>query len=261
MIKLKTKEEIKLLRIGGKKLSQILNKVGAQVKPGVTTEYLNNMAEKLIIEAGGRPSFKNYQTGANDLPYPTTLCTSINDEVVHAPAIPGRILRAGDIIGLDIGMEFPYSKDKAGLYTDMAITFPVGRISPEAEKLLAVTKKSLWLAIKRLKPGMTINDIGGIIEDYVEPFGYGIVRQLVGHGVGYKPHEDPQVPNYRAGRQYDKVLQSGLVIAIEPMINIGGWEIETADDDFTIQTTDGSLSAHFEHSIALTDKGALVLTA
>jgi len=273
MITIKTKEEIKLLREGGKILSNVLTQVCKMAKPGISTEALENLACELIEKAGGRPAFKNYEVFAGEY-YPTALCTSINEEVVHAPAIPGRTLKDGDIIGLDIGMEYPigekaknvkiknkYSK-LGGYYTDMSRTVAIGKIDKKAKKLMDVTKKSLEIAIKLVKPGNTLNDIGSAIQKYVESHGFSVVEDLVGHGVGHKVHEDPQVFNYDFSDMQieDTVLKAGMVIAIEPMVNMGGYEIETGDDNFSIITKDRSLSAHYEHTIAITEKGHIVIT-
>lgn len=251
-----------MLREGGKILAEILKKISEITVPGATTEELEKMACDLIREAGGRPSFKGYKSVLDEKPYPTALCTSINNEIVHAPSLPARTLKEGDIIGVDIGMEYPYKKDVNGYYTDMAVTLAVGKIDKEASRLISVTKKSLDLAIKKVKPGNTLNDIGSTIQQFAEANGFSVVRDLVGHGVGHDVHEEPRVPNYEIPRKsIDNVtLKPGMVIAIEPMINTGEWGIEIASDDLTILTIDGSLSAHFEHTIAVTENGYLVLT-
>jgi len=262
MITIKKKEEIEILREGGKILAGILNKIAKEVKPGITTADLEKMACDLIKEAGGRPSFKGYQSLLDDKPFPTALCASINDEIVHAPSLPERILKDGDIIGLDLGMEYPCRKNKNGYYTDMAVTLGVGKIDKEAIELMAVTKESLDLAIKKIKPGNTINDIGRTVQQFAESKGFAVVRELVGHGVGYDVHEEPRVPNYEVPEKSleNAVLKPGMVIAVEPMVNRGGWKVKSALDGFTILTADKSLSAHFEHTVAVTDNGYLVLT-
>lgn len=244
-------------------MASILYKMAKEVKPGITTADLEKMACNLIKQAGGRPSFKGYQSLLDDKPYPTALCASINNEIVHAPALPARILEDGDIIGLDLGMEYPYRKNKNGYYTDMAITLGVGKIEEEAAELIAVTRESLELAIRKIKPGNTINDIGRTVQQFAESKGFAVVRELVGHGVGYDVHEDPRVPNYEIPEKSleNAVLKPGMVIAVEPMVNLGGWRVETSPDDFTILTADGSLSAHFEHTIAVMEEGYLVITA
>src|SRR3989339_2015323 len=273
MIRLKTKEEIKILREGGKKLASVLNMVAEKAVPGATTGELEALACALIQEAGGRPAFKNLPMG-NDLVFPTALCTSINDEIVHAPALPARTLKSGDIVGIDIGMEYPikYQDDRSprnkysrlgGYYTDMAVTLIVGAVDAEIKALVDTTKEALDLGIKKVKPGNTLNDIGKTIQIFVEARGFSVVRDLVGHGVGHKIHEDPPVPNYAfvdSGWR-DTVLKPGMVIAIEPMINMGSWQIRQNDGGFAYLTVDGSLSAHFEHTIAVTEDGCEVLTA
>lgn len=273
MITIKTEEEVRVLRNGGKVLSSVLKEVAKLVRPGATTMDLEEKACELIKKAGGRPAFKGYKQSRRMKGFPTALCTSINDEIVHAPAKPARILRQGDIIGIDIGMEYPIQKKIAkniifnkfsklgGYYTDMAVTVMVGDIKDkEVLRLIKVTKKSLSLAIRQVKPGNTINDIGKAIQKYVEGEKFSVVRDLVGHGVGYEVHEDPQVPNYGITYLDDIVLKPGMVIAIEPMVNTGKSDITTGADGMTIKTLDESLSAHFEHTVAVTCDGCLIIT-
>jgi methionyl aminopeptidase len=257
MIILKTEKEIEIIRQGGKRLAKILRRLGKEIRPGVTTRDLERLACEIIERAGGKPSFKGYQSKYDKKPYPTALCISVNDEVVHAPAMPVRILREGDIVGIDVGMRFP-AKD--GYYTDMAETFAVGKVSSEAKRLMEVTKKSLKLAIKTVRPGSTLNDIGRAVEDYVLANGFSVVRDLVGHGVGTAVHEEPNVPNFSFDERADITLKPGMVIAIEPMINAGGYQVYTASDGLTIKTVDHSLSAHFEHTVAVTKRGHKILT-
>ena len=263
MIAIKTKEEITILREGGRILAEILNKLKDEVEPGVTTGDLEEIACHLIAQAGGRPSFKGYKNKHDLKPFPTALCTSINNEVVHAPSLPARKLKAGDIIGIDIGMAYPSGQGRREYYTDVAITLPVGKVSQQARELIKVTRESLALAIKKVKPGNTLSLIGSVIEHYVEKENsFFVVRDLVGHGVGYDVHEEPQVPNFVSKeKKFTKVvLKPGMVIAIEPMVNIGSWPIKVGTDNFTILTTDGSLSAHFEHTVAVSDEGGIILT-
>ncbi len=275
MVYQKTPAEIAVIRAGGRILAQILNEVAAAVKPGVSTLVLENILVRRIEEAGGRPAFKDYDMGGG-LKFPSALCASINDEVVHGTAIPGRLLKAGDIIDLDIGMEWPVNPDirkeynfptnklssGGGYYTDMCQTVPVGKISQEARRLLKVTKQCLDLGIKQAQAGNTLEDIGATIQKYAEAQGYGVVRDLVGHGIGYHAHEDPNVFNYSIGRRSREnlTLKPGMVICIEPMINEGAWQINIADNDYTVLTADGSLSAHFEHTIVITEDGPEILT-
>jgi methionyl aminopeptidase len=259
MITLKTKEEIAILKEGGHKLAQILRQLVKATKPGVGSAALEKMALELIAKAGGEPAFKDYDMG-NNIFFPSALCVSINNEVVHGPAVPNRVFKSGDLVDLDIGMKWP--KGKNGLYTDTCYTVGVGKVSKEAKQLLKVSQKSLELALKQVKPGKTLNDIGKAVEDYVAPYGYGIVRDLVGHGVGYEAHEEPNVFNYEIGHHSpeNEVLKTGLVIAIEPMINLGTWKVKVAPNGYTVLTADGSLSAHFEHTVVVTDKGCQIIT-
>jgi methionyl aminopeptidase len=274
MITIKTKLEIETLRAGGKILSRILKRIAAEVKPGVSTEKLENLAVELIEKAGGRPAFKNYEV-ANGRFFPTALCASVNDEIVHGLPIPGRILQEGDIIGLDLGMEYPVSALEAkkfsarnkysslgGFYTDTAITVPVGRIDKKIKKLLEATKKALEIAIKEARPNNTLNALGTAVENYILTQGFSVVRDLVGHGVGHGVHEDPEVFNYEFVSYgiRDTVLKPGMVIAIEPMVNMGKSETKSGSNGFSILTADGSLSAHFEHTVAITEKGNIVIT-
>ena len=260
MIIIKTKKEIEILRQGGKRLAAILKKIAKEVKPGVTTGFLENLAGRLIKEARGRSSFKNYKSLLETKAFRTALCTSINNEVVHAPALPSRKLNAGDIVGIDIGMEYPFGPDTRGYYTDMAVTLPVGKISKEARRLLAATKKCLELAVKEIRPEITLNIVSKTIQNYIESQGLAVVRDLVGHGVGTAVHEEPQIPNYEVESSNKIILKPGMVLAIEPMVNIGDYAIKSLRDGFTIVTADGSLSAHFEHTVVVTEKGCEILT-
>lgn len=254
MVKLKTTKEIETMKEGGKILAEVLALVIKKIKPGIGTVELNQYAEELIKNRGGRPSFKNYKTAWAEHAYPSALCVSVNNEVVHGLAEPNRILKNGDIVGLDCGLE--YKK----FYTDMAKTVAVGKISQEAKKIIEVTEAALLKGIRKIKPGGRLFDISRVIQSYVEQNGFSVVRQLVGHGVGYSAHEDPQVPNYVSREFQDIELQPGLTLAIEPMVNFGSWEVDTLDDGWTIVTHDGSLSAHFEHTVAVTAKGYEIIT-
>jgi len=253
MITIKNKKEIKTLAKGGAILSSILHRVAKEAKAGVSTEYLNNLAEVLIEKKGAKPSFKGF--GLTN-PYPAALCASINEHVVHSIPSSEKILKEGDIIGLDLGIKYP---GQNGLYTDMAITVGIGKINQEAKKLIEVTREALKLIIKKLKPGITTGDLGHLIQEYVESQGFSAVRELVGHGVGYEVHEEPKLPNY--GRPGEgEVLKEGMVLAFEPMINAGGWQVEFGEDGWDVTTKDKSLSAHFEHTVVVTKKGCEVLT-
>ncbi len=248
---IKSKKEIEIIREGGVILNKILRKTAALVKPGVSTSELDKFAEKEIIAAGGRPSFKNYGEDGNF--FPASLCTSVNDVVVHGIPSKKAILKEGDIIGLDIGMQYK------GLFTDTAITVVVGEVSKDIQKLLDVTQQALAAGIKAAKFGNRIGDISAAVEKVAELGDYGVVRDLVGHGVGYDVHEAPQVPNYgKAGTGME--LVEGMVLAIEPMFNLGGYKVVFEDDGWTISTFDGKPSAHFEHTVVVTKKGGDILT-
>ena len=263
MITFKTEQEITILCEGGKLLASVLDEVRKIIKPGIETGQIELLVISKIKKAGGRPSFKGYKSHSGGNAYPTAVCTSINDEIVHAPALPSRILRQGDIVGVDIGMEYPYEQyGPAGLYTDMAVTFAVGKISAKSKKLLRTAKECLDLAIREACPGNTLKNIASVIQGHAEKNGFSVVRDLVGHGVGYSVHEEPNIPNYVAQRSgLDKIrLCPGMVLAIEPMITDGDWKISIGSDGHTIHTADGSLSAHFEHTIAITPKGNSIVT-
>jgi methionyl aminopeptidase len=275
MIYLKNENEVRAIREGGKRLSVILKKLLKSVKPGVSSLALEKMANEEIKNCGGSSAFKNYPMGGGIF-FPSTLCVSINNEVVHGAAFPERIIKAGDIVDLDIGMEWPveaslreqyilpinkYSK-KGGFFTDTCATVGAGAISREAKKLLNVSRECLMLAIKKVKPGNKLNDIGKAVEDYAEKHGYGVVRDLVGHGVGYFAHEAPDVFNFTiADNSPDNItLEAGMVIAIEPMINLGGERVKIAKNGYTVLTADNSLSAHFEHTVLITKTGVEIIT-
>lgn len=247
MLDKKTSLEIQVLREGGQILHQILQTLADQVRPGISGSELNKMAEELIAKSGAKPSFKNYRG------FPHALCVSVNQTVVHG--IPdSRPLEEGDIVGLDLGVKYK------GLYTDSAITVPVGSVSKAAQQLITVTQKSLAIAISQVKPGQGIELIGQAIEKFVKPYGYGIVQDLAGHGVGRAVHEDPYVPNYDTGQKMAKMFP-GLVLAIEPMLIMGGdFRVETADNGWNVDSRDGSLTAHFEHTVVVTEDACEILT-
>lgn len=254
MVKLKTKEDIAILREGGKRHAYILNEIAKKVIPGVSTKELNDYALVLIKQGGDIPAFLNYSPKGAKKPYPAALCVSVNDEVVHGiPNEEVKILKEGDIVSLDLGLKHK------GLITDAAITLPVGNVSQELSKLLQDTKSALMAGIKQAKGGNRIGDISSAIERVAVANGYGLIEELCGHGVGYDVHEDPFVPNY--GEAYKgMILSPGLVIAIEPMFNIGSKEIFLDRDGYTYKTEDGKPSAHFEHTILITKGNAEILT-
>jgi len=250
---IKSKEDIAAIRAGGRILARVLRAVAEAVHPGLSTADLDAMAEKLIRDAGGTPAFKGYKAFGAQAAYPATLCTSVNDEVVHGIPSVHSILKEGDIIGLDIGMQYE------GRYTDMAVSVAVGKTDDRAQRLIAVTKKSLDIAISKVCSGVSIGDIGDAVQTYIEAQGFGIVRDLVGHGVGHEVHEDPVIPNFGKSGHGPK-LQEGMVIALEPMVTEGSWRVKIDADEWTWRTKDGSRAAHFEHTILVTKDGAEVLT-
>lgn len=254
MIRLKTKEEIEVLREGGKRLAHILEQVAREVRPGVTTSELDELGHRLMVSAGDTPAFLNYTPSGSKRPYPASLCICVNDEIVHGiPNEDPRTLEEGDIVTLDAGL---IHKD---LITDHAITVPVGEISAEKRKLLTITKEALSIGIKAAQPGGRIGDIGSVIEAHAKKHGITVVSQLTGHGVGFGVHEDPFVPNY--GRKgTGERIEPGLVIAIEPIFTLGEDGIKLHSDGYTCLTKDGAASAQFEHTIAITEKGPEILT-
>ena len=257
MVTIKKPAEVKALRQGGRFLAEILDEILAYAKVGVKTIELDRLAEDLIVKKGGTPAFKNYQGRGEEKPFPTTICASVNNQLVHTPA-GNYQLKVGDILTVDIGMKWP-AKDP-GYYTDMAKTIPIGKISPLARKLLKVTQKSLELGIKQVKSGNHISDISRAVQSYFEAQGFFVVRQLVGHGVGYQVHEEPRVPNYIDKNQKDLELKAGMVLAIEPMVNVGDAAVRSLADGWTVVTADGKLCAHFEHTVAVTKNGTEILT-
>ncbi len=253
MIILKTKKEIADLREGGKILASVHSALVKHVKIGVSTKDLDNIAIELIKKAGGEPAFLNYKPEGVSTPFPATLCVSVNNEIVHGIPKENKILKDGDIVSLDLGVKYK------GLFTDAAITVPVGKISKADKKLLDVTKEALNVGIEQARVGNTVGDIGYAIEKYIKPYKYGIVKDLSGHGVGKYIHEDPYIPNYGKAGKGEK-LTEGMVIAIEPMINAGTSRISVDRDGWTIKTADASRSAHFEHTVAITKNGPIILT-
>ena len=246
MIRIRSKKEIELIATSCQIVSDTLDMLSDHVKPGVKINDLDKMAEKFIINCGARPAFKGY------MGFPATLCVSVDDEVVHG--IPNdRILKEGQIVGIDCGAE------KDGYFGDHARTFSVGNIANDKQKLMDITHKSLMLGIAEASPDNFVSDIGYAIQSYVEKYGYSVVRELVGHGIGTELHEEPQIPNYGEPKQGYR-LREGMCIAIEPMINLGSKEIKTDSDGWTIRTLDGQVSAHFEHTIAITSNGPRILS-
>lgn len=244
MVIIKSAEEIAIMRQCGRILSGILDKLRMETKPGIKTSQLDAMVVKESEKRGVKPSFKNYRG------FPANLCVSVNDEIVHG--IPSeRVLLEGDIVSLDIGVKFN------GFHTDMAITVGVGQISEEAKELISVTEDSLKAGIAQAINGAWVGDISAAIQHYAESKGFSVVREYTGHGVGRDLHEEPQIPNFVSGKGL--LLRKGMTLAIEPMINIGDWHTKLAPNQWTVLTADGSLSAHFEHSIVITDGEAEIL--
>lgn len=244
----KSPSELDKMRASGRIVRQVLDTVRAMVKPGVSTMDLERAAEKKIKELGAKPAFKGYYD------YPCVLCTSVNQEIVHGIPSPKRVLKEGDIVSIDCGVVLD------GYYGDAAITVPVGeKLAPEVQKLLEVTEASLYRGIAAAQIGNTVGDVGAAVQELVEANGFSVVREFVGHGIGTRLHEDPQVPNYGT-RGHGARLREGMVIAIEPMVNAGTPGARVLDDKWTAVTEDGSFSAHFEHCVAVTENGPLILT-
>jgi methionyl aminopeptidase len=246
LITIKSPREIETMRRSGSITARVLGNLMRAVRPGKTTRELDELAEKQIRELGGTPTFKGYNG------FPASICTSVNEEVVHG--IPGGyVLKEGDLLSIDIGTTFER------YVSDSAVTVAVGAISQAAQSLLWVTQECLMRGIARMQPGSHLGDIGAAVQAHAEAHGYGVVRELVGHGIGTHMHEEPQVPNFgRAGAGIE--LRAGLVLAVEPMITQGHHTVETLQDDWTVVTADGKLAAHFEHTIAITDAGPKILT-
>ena len=246
MITIKSKHEFEIMREAGRIVAMVHAEMARIVAPGITTKELDSIAEAIIRKAGATPSFKGY----ND--FPASICASVNEELVHG--IPSkRVLNEGDIISIDVGAYYK------GYHGDSAWTYPVGAISQKAQELLDVTQESLFQGIRQAQPGNRLSDISHAVQVYAESLGYSIVRDYVGHGIGRDMHESPQVPNYGpAGRGLR--LRPGMALAIEPMVNVGSYDVVTLDDDWTVVTKDGSLCAHFEHTVAIHEEGPVIMT-
>jgi len=246
VIIIKSEEEINKVGKACRIVAETLGYIRDFVREGVSTRELERKAEEFILARGGTPAFKGYRG------YPASICTSVNEQVVHGIPSEAR-LREGDIISIDLGVYH------GGFYGDAAVTLPVGRISPGAQRLLRVTEEALWAGIGAVREGARVSDIGSAVQGHVEANGFSVVRTFVGHGIGKLLHEEPQVPNYGTPGKGPR-LRTGMTLAIEPMVNAGGYEVVVLDDGWTAVTADGSLSAHFEHTVAVTENGASVLT-
>ncbi len=247
MIVIKSKNEIETMRAAGKIVAETLDALKAITKPGVTTYDLDQLAQAIITKHGAKPTFKGYRG------FPASICASVNSEVVHGIPSKKRVLQSGDIIAIDVGATLK------GLVGDAAVTLPVGNVSDKAKRLMEATEAALWAAIAQCRVGNYLEDISSTIQDFAESRGYSVVRQYVGHGVGRQMHEDPQIPNYRQGKRGPQ-LKPGMTLALEPMINEGVADTRVLRDKWTVVTKDGKLSAHFEHTVAITDGEPDILT-
>lgn len=246
-VTIKSKKEVQLMREAGKMLEDVHNRLAEIIQPGISTLEIDQFGEKAIRDLGCIPNFLNYNG------YPASICVSVNDEVVHGIPQKDRILQEGDIVSLDAGLIHE------GYHSDAARTHAVGKISAEAERLIRVTKESFFEGIKFAKPGNHLFDISEAVQNHVESHGYSVVRDLVGHGIGTHLHEDPQIPNFKQRRKGIK-LRPGMTLAIEPMVNEGAYDVVWLDDDWTVVTEDGSLAAHYENTIVITEDGCEILT-
>lgn len=251
MIGIKSKEEIQIMAENGRLLAQIMNEISKKAVSRARAEELDELAEKMIFKEGAKPSFKNYQANGSR-PFPASLCVSINNEIVHG--IPGgKVFQQGDIVSLDLGLE------KNGFHSDMAVTLGIGEVDSEAARLIRITKKVLKLAIKKAKIGNTFGDVGNTIKRYAQSQGFDVVRELCGHGIGKRLHEEPEILNYGKRKTGPKIAE-GMVFCLEPMLVMGDWRIKIGRDGFSWSTKDNFLSAHFEHTIAVTKEGPQILT-
>lgn len=253
MITLKSERELDRIRVACRIVAEALELIRSLAKPGVTTGLLDKEVEKRIIERNAEPAFKGYGGSPKRPPFPASICTSVNDEVVHG--IPGpRVLCEGDVLSVDVGARC------GGYYGDSALTVGIGKVSPLAQRLMQACREALLLGIEAAGPGKRVSDISRAVQGHVEAHGFSVVRDLVGHGIGSSLWEDPQVPNFYNPKARDAVLRPGMVIAIEPMITAGGWKVKTLGNHWTVVSRDGSLAAHFEHTVCITGQGVEVLT-
>lgn len=242
------------MRQAGLLVWRVLNELRGMVREGITTMDLEVVADRMVNDAGAKAAFKGYYVPAVGAKYPYVLCTSVNNEIIHGMPSAKRALKSGDVVSIDMGVEL------GGYYGDSAVTVPVGEIAPEVEKLLQVTQESLELAIGKMRPGNRLFDVCGTVQRHVESNGFSVVREFVGHGIGTRLHEEPQVPNYVDRKNENPRLKEGIVLAIEPMVNAGKADARVMPDRWTVVTKDGAYSAHFEHTVAVTENGPWVLT-
>ena len=254
MIVRKNMAELEKMRASGLLVWKILEQLRGMVAEGVSTYDLEVKAEKMMAEAGAKPAFKGYASASAGTKFPFVLCTSVNEEIVHGMPSQRKVLKSGDIVSIDTGVQLN------GYYGDSAITVPVGEVSPEARRLMEVTRESLEMAIDKARPGNRLFDICGTVERHVLANGFSVVREFVGHGIGTQMHEEPQIPNYVDRRSENPRLKEGMVLAIEPMVNAGGPGVKVLQDGWTAVTEDHGLSAHFEHTVAVTSDGVEVLS-
>ncbi len=254
MIIRKTQAELEKMRRSGLLVWEVLRELRGMIREGVSTRDLEDVADRMIRDAGARPAFKGYYVPAVGARYGYVLCTSVNEEIVHGMPSPKRVLKSGDIVSIDTGVELD------GYYGDSAITVPVGEVSAEVSRLLKVTEEALELAIEQARPGKRLYDICGTVEKHVVSNGFSVVREYVGHGIGTQLHEEPQIPNYIDRKNENPRLKEGMVLAIEPMVNAGRADTRVLADRWTAASKDGSYSAHFEHTVAVTAGGPWVLT-
>jgi methionyl aminopeptidase len=253
MIFIKTQKEIAAMRSGGRILAEIMEKLRQEIAPGKNTQELDELATELVFARGGVPAFKGYGVETGN-PYPATICASINSEVVHGIPSSEKILKNGDLLKIDIGMQYQ------GMFVDMARSFAVGQISASAQKLMEATEAAFWAGLKKMKAGAQLSAYSQAAQKTAEEAGFSVVRNLVGHGVGHKLHEDPYVPNYYNKKYQDLRLEVGMTLALEPMVNAGTFETDLGSDGWVFKTRDGQLSAHYENTILVTEKGTEVLT-
>ncbi|MBU0547164.1 MAG: type I methionyl aminopeptidase [Candidatus Omnitrophica bacterium] len=246
MIPIKSEKDLQMLKRSGQILSAVMRKVEKSMRPGITTLDIDRLSEELILKENALAAFKGYKG------FPATTCVSVNEEIVHGIPAP-RVLLEGDIVSIDLGVNYQ------GYFSDMAFTLPVGRVDENKRKLIEVTKQALDIGIRQARTGNYLSDISHSIQSFVEGFGFSVVRQFVGHGIGMVLHEEPEIPNF-GDAHLGPLLKSGMVLAIEPMVNMGSWECLIAKNGWTAITKDGLASAHFEHTIAVTDKGPVILT-